>query len=275
VPRKKLDADQRDLFIADLVDVPIKGQRETLSLPFFSLGKRKRVRMTYDHGGVKVDVSAPSHIGVATIWDADVLLWCASELVVAADRGRDVSQRMQLPSAYELLKTTGRGTSGKHYKELKAALARLTATSVKTNVRHDGGQRESMFSWLEGWREEIDANGKSKHLELTLPKWFYDAVMEGTVLTMSPEYFKLTGGVERWLYRLVRRHAGNQAGGWTFTMSELHRKSGSSRALKYFARDIRRIVSADALPEYHLEMTDLRGETAVKAVRRNLLSKRR
>ncbi len=31
------------------------------------------------------------------------------------------------------------------------------------------------------------------------------------VLTIDPAYFRLTGGIERWLYRLVRKHGGRQA----------------------------------------------------------------
>jgi plasmid replication initiation protein len=265
--RKASDEDQLDLFVAELVDVPVKGERETLSLPFFSLAKTKRARMTYNHGGVVLDVAAPSHIGVATLWDADVLLWCASELIAARERGRQVSPRMRL-APYELLRSIGRGTSGKHYAELRSALARLAATSVRTNVRVPGGERTTMFSWLEGWREQLDEKGRSQWLEITLPHWFFDAVCNGTVLTITPKYFQLSGGLERWLYRLVRRHAGNQEHGWTFSMSELHRKSGSSQALKYFARQVRSIVAANALPDYRLELVERESGASVHAVRR-------
>jgi len=274
VARKKPDSAQLDLFLADLIEVPIKGQRETLSLPFFELGKRKRARLKYSHSGVELDVSAPSHIGIANIWDGDFLLWCASELIAAKERGRDVSKRMRF-TPYELLRATGRGTGGRAYTELRASLSRLTATSIKTNVNFNGGSQKNMFTWLQGWREELDAAGKSKWFEVVLPDWFYDAVVDGTVLTMSPAYFQITGGVERWLYRLVRRHAGNQAHGWTFSMAELHRKSGTTRELKYFARDLRKIVAANALPEFDLALVDHRGGKGVRAIRRNLLSKRK
>ena len=35
------------------------------------------------------------------------------------------------------------------------------------------------------------------------------------VLTIDPAYFALTGGLERWLYRLVRKHGGKQKNGWS------------------------------------------------------------
>ena len=273
--KPKPKADQLDLFVADLVDVPVKGERETLSLPFFSLSKGKRSRMTYERNGALVDVSAPAHIGIANIWDSDVLLWCASEIIAARERGRETSPRLSL-RPYELLRATGRDTGGGSYDQLLSddggALARLKATTVKTNVRGPGGDRTVLFSWLERVQIDRDVAGNVKAVEITLPQWFYDAVMNGTVLTLSPEYFKITSGLERWLYRLVRRHAGNQSHGWTFSMDELHRKSGSSRALKYFARDLRQIVAANALPEYHLELVVLQGGPGVHAVRRSFLA---
>lgn len=273
--RKAPAAAQLDLFVADLVDVPVKGERETLSLPFFSLSKGKRTRMTYERNGVTVDVSAPAHIGIANIWDSDVLLWCASEIIAARERGRETSPRLSL-RPYELLRATGRDTGGGSYDQLlsdeRGSLARLKHTTVKTNVRGPGGDRTVLFSWLERVQIDRDAAGKAKAVEITLPQWFYDAVMNGTVLTLSPEYFQITGGLDRWLYRLVRRHAGNQAMGWSFAMDELHRKSGSSQALKYFARDVRKIVAADELPEYHLELIELQGGPGVHAVRRSLLT---
>lgn len=269
--KPKPKADQLDLFVADLVDVPVKGERETLSLPFFSLSKGKRTSMSYAANGVTVNVSAPAQYGVATIWDSDVLLWCASEIIAARERGRETSPRLSL-RPYELLKAIGRPTSGKRYKDLHEALQRLKATTVRTNVRGPGGERTVLFSWLERVQIDYDVAGNSKAVEITLPQWFYDAVLNGTVLTLSPDYFQITSGLERWLYRLVRRHAGNQSHGWTFSMDELHRKSGSSRALKYFARDLRHIVAANTLPEYHLELVTLQGGPGVHAVRRSLLA---
>src|SRR5437763_14954155 len=74
--------------------------------------------------------------------------------------------------------------------------------------------------------------------------------MKGGVLTIHEDYFLLTGGIERWLYRVARKHAGHQEGGWQFTMRQLHEKSGASSRLSDFAIDVRKVVEADSLPEY-------------------------
>ena len=62
----------------------------------------------------------------------------------------------------------------------------------------------------------------------------------------------LTGGLERWLYRLVRKHGGRQQGGWSFDLKHLHAKSGSLSPLKHFAYDLREIVRRERLPGYRL-----------------------
>ena len=74
------------------------------------------------------------------------------------------------------------------------------------------------------------------------------------VLTIDPAYFRLGGGIERWLYRLVRKHGGRQKGGWHFAFQHLYLKSGSMARYSDFALDIRRIVARQALPGYRLSV---------------------
>jgi plasmid replication initiation protein len=79
----------------------------------------------------------------------------------------------------------------------------------------------------------------------------------------------LTGGIERWLYRVARKHAGQQDLGWSFTMRQLHTKSGSSSRPSDFAIDIRKVVEADSLPEYALTIRkNEEGEEVVQFIRR-------
>jgi hypothetical protein len=68
------------------------------------------------------------------------------------------------------------------------------------------------------------------------------------VLTIDRNLFRLTGGLERWLYRLVRKHGGKQEFGWSFDFPHLHAKSGSLSPLKHFAYDLRDIVAASRCP---------------------------
>lgn len=79
------------------------------------------------------------------------------------------------------------------------------------------------------------------------------------VLTIDPAYFQLTGGIERWLYRLVRKHGGRQPGGWQFDFRHLHRKSGSTAKPYDFACDLRALVARQSLPGYVLGIERLDG----------------
>ena len=66
-------------------------------------------------------------------------------------------------------------------------------------------------------KETADPNGRALGIELILPDWFYAGVLEDAlVLTIDRAYFSLTGGLERWLYRIVRKHGGRQDYGWSF-----------------------------------------------------------
>ena len=88
----------------------------------------------------------------------------------------------------------------------------------------------------------MDGHGRPLGLELILPDWFFAGVLdEALVLTIHRAYFALHGGLERWLYRLVRKHGGRQEGGWSFDFAHLHAKSGSLSPLKHFAYDLRDI----------------------------------
>jgi len=92
------------------------------------------------------------------------------------------------------------------------------------------------------------------------------------LLSIPSSYFDITGGIERWLYRLVRKHAGRQSVGWSCTLSTLHKKSGSTRRPSDFSREMRKIITTDQLPEYHLEIHQgERNEPVMYAIRRDKL----
>ena len=92
-------------------------------------------------------------------------------------------------------------------------------------------------------------------MELVLPDWFYRGVVDRSlVLAIDPAYFRLKGGIERWLYRVARKHAGHQPQGWLFDIPHLHRKSGSLARVSDFALQLRRIAARQPLPGYRLRI---------------------
>jgi plasmid replication initiation protein len=266
---------QPDLFAASFADIPVRDQRDTMERPFFSLAKKPRMTpIEYQVGNVWVEVSSNAQFGMATIWDADILIWASTQITEAMDRDLNPSRTIKF-HPFNLLRSIRRTTGGADYVRLRAALERLTHTAVRTNIRAAGKKKFASFHWLESWTETIDeASGEPTGMTITLPEWLYDGIVErGGVLTIHEDYFLLTGGIERWLYRVARKHAGSQETGWSFTMRQLYEKSGSAARLSDFAIDVRRVVSANQLPEYELTLDrNEEGKEIVRFVHRSLLS---
>ncbi|OJY26256.1 MAG: hypothetical protein BGP11_12650 [Rhodobacterales bacterium 65-51] len=79
--------------------------------------------------------------------------------------------------------------------------------------------------------------------------WFYQAALDNAlILTIDRAYFDLTGGLDRWLYGLVRKHGGRQRDGWRFDFHHLHQKSGALSPFKRFAFELRDIIRRQPLP---------------------------
>ena len=244
-----------DVFEALSGPVAPRDQRDLMERPFFSLAKAKRVTpIHYKSGSTEVQVHAVPEHGLATIWDADLLIWAGSQLVEALDRGLPTSRFFRF-TPYQLLTAIGRATGNREYLLLRGALARLQSTVIRTTIRQGEHWRRQQFSWINEWEELATRAGRIEGMEFVLPDWFYQGVLDRRlVLTIDPGYFALTGGIERWLYRVARKHAGRQADGWRFDLRHLHTKSASTARFTDFALDVRRIAARQPLPGYRLEI---------------------
>ena len=248
-----------DLFIPLMGDLPLKDQRETMERPFFSLQKRKRVKpieYSSPNGETWVKIEAIPAYGMATIWDADILIWAASTLNRMREQGVNDLPRTLKTTSYDLLRAIKRDTSGRAYQELQAALQRLQTTSIPTSIRAPKRRTKAGFNWLDKWTLEVDPDtDQPRGMTITLSDWVYEGIMgERSLLTMHQDYFLLTGGLERALYRIARKHAGNQKGGWTCRVEVLRDKTGSDSKPKEFNRMLRKVVEADQLPDYAMQM---------------------
>ena len=170
-----------------------------MAYPFFSLSKSRRIApIDFAAGNVTIRVEAVPDHGMATIWDADILIWAASQIVEARDAGLRTS-RLMAATPYEILNYVGRGTSLRDYQRLKAALDRLQSTTVSTSIRQPVEGRRHRFSWINEWQERTNRQGRPDGIELIVPDWFYKAVLDDAlILTIDPAYFDLTGGLDRW-----------------------------------------------------------------------------
>jgi plasmid replication initiation protein len=246
--------------LPDFSDVSLRDYQETMQRPFFSLSKKKRfkpIEYLSPDKSVTVHVSANPEYGMATIWDADIMIYLASHLNELRERGHnDLSPTIRVQPG-DLLKRISWGVSGRAYERLIGALDRLQATTIKTNIRANSKTRETTFSWIDSYTHLVDERTqRSLGMEITLSKWFFDGVMDKrNVLAISPLYFEITSGLGKWLYRASRKHAGgNGAEGFTIGFETLHQKSGSESSLPSFKNKILELARANTLPEINLEV---------------------
>ena len=117
--RRAIDDQQLELFRARSGDMALRDAQDLMSWPFFSLAKTRRVQpIDFRMGEVSIRVEATPEHGMATVWDADVLIWAASQLVEARDRGLRTS-RLMTATPYEILTFIRRSNSLRDHHRLK------------------------------------------------------------------------------------------------------------------------------------------------------------
>ena len=252
---------QFDLFAPILTDFQLRDQRDIMERPFFSLAKTPRFTPIEYIGadGVSFVKVEPGPSGLPTIWDADILIWAASQLTEYKNRRANHIPRTLRFVPHELLISIHRDTGGVNYERLRKALTRLKTATVTTNIRNLKTTKKHQFNWIESWKDEINnQTALSNGMEITLSEWFYEGVlMDGSVLTINPLYFSLKGGRERWLYKVCRKHAGPK--GFSISFSTLFEKSGAEGEFRRFKYEILKIVQLNNLPDLKLSVENREG----------------
>lgn len=261
---------QLDIFQISSYEPSWRDNRDAMEYPFLSLQKVRKTPMEYKRDGVNVSIAADIRSSIATIWDWDIIIFAASHLNQAIEDGRKPSPRIEFVP-HDCLRQMGRGTGGRDYRDLASAIRRLRLTTVITNIRYeDGAGDEQPFSWLVNYKipkryaqssmTPEDHNGSpdpARPWMIELPEWLYAAVLrQREILAVHQDYFQLTGGLERWLYRLARKSVNDKAEvpRATWFMTTLHERSGTSRPLRKFAFDLRKMVESQPLPEYGIRI---------------------
>ena len=241
-----------DFFVCDFFGVAPKHDLASMEHPIFSLSTRPDRRiLSYRHNDVDITVT-PSVRGRATIFDADILIFCISQLMGALNAGKPVARQLTL-TAHDLLLATGRETSGDSYRRLKDAFERLAGTRITTNIVTGEQEVTQGFGLIEAWEIVRKTRaGRMVSVTVTLSDWLFQAVLNRSVLTLNRDYFSLRKPLERRLYELARKHCGNQRF-WRVSLETLLKKSGSTSPRRVFRAMVRDIIARDGLPDYRFE----------------------
>lgn len=246
---------QHDLFLCDVSNV-LRDFMQEMEHPFYVLGKRpvhKAVRYNYGPNWIEIQ---PSHLGLPTIYDKDILIFAISALISSQNENKPVSRRVRI-NCHELLQFANRGTAGKDYEALSAALDRLSGTRIKTNIRTGETEQTDNFGLLDT-HSIVRKHGHSGRLlwcEVVLSQWVMNAIEANEVLTLDRDYFRLRKPLERRLYEIARKHCGHQPM-WTIGLRKLYDKSGSASPLKHFKYMLKGVVDGNHLPEYQVQYDD-------------------
>jgi plasmid replication initiation protein len=156
--RTRHEREQLELFRALPGDLAPRDAQDLMAYPFFSLAKTHRTTpIDFRMNEIAIRVEAVPEHGMATIWDADVLIWAASQIVEVRDAGLRTS-RLMVTTPREILTFARRGTGARDYHRLKAALDRLQSTTVATSLRQTTERRMHRFSWINEWTERAGAH---------------------------------------------------------------------------------------------------------------------
>lgn len=242
---------QQDFFIADIFDtISLQLDMNSMEHPLFALKAGDMKSRKYTQNGLSILVTPTCH-GMATIHDKDFWIYCISKLMQAVREGEAISRTVHF-TIYDYLKTTNRGTSGRDYIEAKSSLDRLSGTRISTEYFKDGKRIAEGFGLVDSWKIIEEKDGKMIRVSVTLPEWLYRSVLTKSVLTISPDYFRLRKPLDRRIYELARKHCGNNRS-WKFDLKTLHQRSGSNASLKEFRRAIVSLAESNQLPDYSVE----------------------
>jgi plasmid replication initiation protein len=208
---------------------------------------------TSEDGKKSIEV-APGFYGRATQHDKDILIYCASQLTEAINKGLQPSKTVRF-TAYDFLVATNRTTGGVGYDRLKDTLNRLSGMRITTNIITGKSRIAKGFGIIDSW-EVIEKSTNSDRMiavEVTLSDWLYNSIQAHEVLTIHPDYFRLRKPLERRLYEIARKHVGKQ-GAWKISLETLRDKCGSTREVRKFKADLKAIIEADTIPQYRYQL---------------------
>ncbi len=228
-----------------------RSDMATMEHPIYSLSTvPERRRLNYEHGDVRVEI-IPSSIGLPTVFDKDIVIYCISKLTQAKNRGETIKQEVRL-TTHDLLVETNRPTNNLGYERLLPALNRLRGVVINTTISTGDARTTHGFGLIDAFKYNRKGSmhaERLKYLDIKLSDWIYRAINSSEVLPINRDYFRLRAPVDRRIYEIVRKHCGKQAS-WRVGLELLQKKVGSKQAEKHFHSHLRSLVRSNHLPDY-------------------------
>jgi plasmid replication initiation protein len=262
VSKNKIPKEKKE--IIPVRERSLRDFSEMMEVPFLALSKNRKNPITYESadGEIKIKVSRHTEHFVASIYDWDIILFVAGKMQEILNEAKDIPPRTMVFPRHELLKTIHKHNVNTQQKRLEDSLHRLRRTAIDTTIRNKDYRYKADFGFIDSW--DYTDRKDVKEIRITLSQWLYDGICrQGSLLKINSDYFSLTSGLKKFLYRTARKHAGNNGEGWEFAIEKLYEKSGSEREFKKFKSDLKIAVLEDDIPEYSMEWLEKKGKTLV------------
>ena len=250
-----------DFFVCDILDAAPKSDMASMENPLFTLSTKPDMTPREFRRGNNWLKLQPSALGLATVHDRDILIYCISQCMASLNQGRPIARTLRF-NAHDLLKTTNRATNKKGYDLFRNALKRLQGTQVETNITTGGKEQWEVFSFIDSAKTVKESrDGRMQAIEITLSDWVFNAINEKgkDILTISRDYFRLRKPLERRLYEIARKMCG-QSKYWHLRIETLRVLTGSTSSPAEFKRLITSIIDDNEkhqhIPDYNFEMDD-------------------
>ena len=190
-------------------------------------------------------MTAPVEIGIATIWDADVLISAASRLreAKAGACPRPQPQGFHL----RLLRGIDRRTGGDEYQRIVEAFEKVSGTLIRTNIRQGRREVPEGFHWIERYAAPTDEED--------------DLPVSSSLLRIGYTEGNSYRNVTLTIDREISSNGWQSNGGFTVSCANTaatvwglgvhhgtaHHKSGGTQRLADFAKELRRTVERQRL----------------------------
>lgn len=242
---------------------PVKGDMASMDVPIYSLSRHGDTKIRRYQRGNKVLTITPSVLGAATVFDKDLLLFVASQIVEAKNQGRPISRTVQVDSNDYLIGVE-RGDGRKSFEGVIDTLRRLKGTILETNIETGNEIQAHGFGLIDDYKilseKKRPASGKKEgavtrvlRFEITISAWLMNGLSQFQVLTLDRGYFGLGKPIDRRLYEIARWHCRDQAL-WKINIDLLAGKVGTNRERFKFRADVRSAIKRQPLPGYFIAL---------------------
>ncbi|UYY79623.1 replication initiator protein A [Sphingomonas sp. R1] len=247
----------------------VRGERSVMDFPLFALSKKPQMEeIRYEFGDVKIQIK-PSSMGIATMWDKEILIYVSS---VIANRMQDLgeSSREVKFNTHDFFRVTGVSRPSKRdYERFSDALARLQGTQIQTNIETGNRGTRGYFSWFSEAHSETrrlpDGTVQLESVRVMICDWLSRAITcDNRMYNYHSDYFKL-GSIERRIYELA--HCYSDSGDYEVPLEYLASKIGSQAGTAKFRQQLKKVESEDRLPEYEIAIHDIVSNDKVEDAR--------